>query len=324
LAGGSGNELIFAGDQYEVYGIGVTKLATVTSYPINTNGTNTMVFSWKHTLQLNGDNAVSGSNTVTLKLQSSSDLINWNDEWTGAYTVTGVATVPVNKVTQSVTINTNTNVTTWLRYYLSAVPGKLAYWAIDNGATGTIILPIELTKFTGQQENTKTKLEWVTANENNNKFFTIEKSLDGENYTPIGTINGSGNSNTQLNYSTYDEEPAVGVNYYRLKQTDFNGAYKNSNVIPVNYLSKGASFSNLHPNPANENVNFDLYSPVNTKGNVQIMDITGRVISDEPQNISIGNQTIGATLNSLSNGIYYLKISIDEIGYSHISKIIKN
>ena len=190
--------------------------------------------------------------------------------------------------------------------------------------SNNIVLPIELTNFTAKQLNTKTQLEWVTASETNNNYFTVERSLDGINFTSIETVKGANNSTTTLDYGAFDEGPAVGINYYRLKQTDYNGDYKYSAVISVNYLSKGASFRNLHPNPANENVNFDLYSPVSTKGNLQVMDITGRVISDEPQNISVGNQTISAALNSLSNGIYYLKISIDEIGYSHISKIIKN
>ncbi|HXD91557.1 MAG TPA: T9SS type A sorting domain-containing protein, partial [Bacteroidia bacterium] len=189
-------------------------------------------------------------------------------------------------------------------------------------ASNVIVLPIELTSFTAKQLNTKTKLEWATASESNNNYFTIERSLDGTNFISISEIKGANNSTTTLDYSVFDEEPAVGINYYRLKQTDYNGKFKYSKVISVNYLSKGASFSNLHPNPANENINFDLYSPVNTKGNLQVMDITGRVISEESQNISAGNQTIGTTLNALSNGIYYLKISIDEIGYSHISKII--
>ncbi len=191
-------------------------------------------------------------------------------------------------------------------------------------ASENIVLPIELINFTAKQLNTKNQLEWATATESNNKYFTVEKSLDGTNFTSIETVKGADNSNTTLNYSAFDEEPVVGINYYRLKQTDYNGDYKYSHVISVNYTSRGVSFSNLHPNPANENINFNLYSPVNTKGSLQAIDITGRVISDEPQNILVGNQTISTTLNSLSNGIYYLKISIEEIGYSHISKIIKN
>jgi hypothetical protein len=204
-----------------------------------------------------------------------------------------------------------------------------AYFSYEIGdhtcnANSVIVLPIELTSFTAKQLNTKNQLEWTTATESSNNYFTVERSLDGTNFTLIGTVKGADNSTTTLDYNAFDEEPAVGINYYRLKQTDYNGDYKYSAVVSVNYLSKGASFSNLHPNPANENVNFDLYSPVNTKGSLQIMDITGRIISDEPQNILVGNQTISTTLNSVSNGIYYLKISIDEIGYSHISKIIKN
>lgn len=204
-----------------------------------------------------------------------------------------------------------------------------AYFSYEIGdhtcnASNVIVLPIELTSFTAKQLNTKIQLEWVTASESNNDYFTVEKSIDGANFTSIRTVKGANNSTVTRNYSIFDEEPSVGINYYRLKQTDFNGDYKYSSVVSVNYSSKGPLFNNLHPNPANENINFDLYSPANTKGNLQIMDITSRVISDEPQNISVGNQTISTTLNALSNGIYYLKISIDEIGYSHISKIIKN
>ncbi len=324
LAGGSGNELLFYGNQYEIYGTGVTKVATVTSFPINTMGESFITFSWLHSLQINGDNGVSGSNTVTLKLQSSNDLINWTDQWSASYPVTSAATAPLNNTTQSVVINTSVNGTTWIRFYLNAVPGKLAFWAIDNGTTPTIVLPIELTKYTAQQLNTKTKLEWTTASETNNNYFTVERSLDGKNFTAIATVKGGDNINTLLNYSAFDEEPAIGINYYRLKQTDYSGSYKYSNIIPLNFLSEGVVFSNIRPNPATDNISFDFYSPISTKGNIQIIDITGRLVSNESQNISAGNQTINTTLNSLSNGIYYLKVSIDQLGYSHTSKIIKN
>jgi hypothetical protein len=170
LAGGAGSEVILEGDQYSNYGIGVSKTLTLTSPPLNTNGTNTMQFSWLHTLQINGDNGISGSNTITLKLQSSNDLISWHDEWTGSYPVTSSATYGPFKALQSATINTSGNVTTWLRFYFNGIPGKIAFWAIDNGTTGVIVLPIELTKFTAEQLNTKTKLEWTTASESNNKY----------------------------------------------------------------------------------------------------------------------------------------------------------
>lgn len=331
LAGGTGSELILPGNQYDVYGLGSVgvRVATITSVPINTAGTASMVFSWKHGMQTNGDNGINGSNTITLKMQTSNDLITWTDQWSAAYTVGATATTQIPTGTnQSVTINTSVNFVTYIRFYASGVLGKMSYWAIDNGASGTIILPVELEHFSAKlfKEGAKNhaKIEWTTASETNNNNFVVEKSTDGKNFTQIKTVKGAGSSQTKREYQVVDEDLYVGINYYRLKQIDLNGNFKYSEVSSLNYDSKDPSFSNLVPNPASNEVNFNLYSPSKSIAKIQLLDISGRVVTERQVELDEGNQVLNTQLNDMAPGIYYLKVSIDELGYNYISKLIKN
>jgi hypothetical protein len=332
LAGGAGNELILPGSQYDIYGLGSVgnRTATITSMPINTSGVATMTFSWKHSMQTNGDNGINGSNTIILKLQSSGDLITWNDEWSGSYTVGASATTQIPVTTMSKTINIGANVITYLRFYANGVLGKMSWWAIDAGNAGVVVLPIELENFSaklfkdGDNNNAKTKVEWTTASETHNDYFTIERSTDGKEYAAIKTVKGAGNSQTKKSYSIVDENPFVGVNYYRLKQTDLNGVYKYFDARTVLYETKALWFGNLIPNPATSEVSFNLYSPLKSIAKVQLIDISGRVIFDKFEEISEGNQVINTQISEIANGIYYLKVSVDEMGYSHTVKLVKN
>ena len=94
-------------------------------------------------------------------------------------------------------------------------------------------LPVEIINFNATSDNDHIDLTWSTASENNNDYFTIEKSNDGINFESLANIDGAGNSNTLINYSYIDKNPFEGLNYYRLKQTDFNGNFIYSNVVAL-------------------------------------------------------------------------------------------
>lgn len=95
-------------------------------------------------------------------------------------------------------------------------------------------LPIELEWFTGHNEGNINKLSWVTATEINNDYFTIERSRDTKNWVTLGNVSGAGNSNTPIMYEFDDDDYEDGVNYYRLTQTDFNGAFESFKIITIN------------------------------------------------------------------------------------------
>ncbi|MBA3972221.1 MAG: hypothetical protein H0X46_08780, partial [Bacteroidetes bacterium] len=108
-------------------------------------------------------------------------------------------------------------------------------------------LPIELLSFTGYSASNGNQLTWSTATEINNDYFDIERSSNGADFSKIGTLDGNGNSITTIVYNFTDATPLTGINYYRLKQVDYNGSFSYSNMISIN----GTFFENpiqVYPN----------------------------------------------------------------------------
>jgi hypothetical protein len=113
------------------------------------------------------------------------------------------------------------------------------------------VLPVELMYFKAEKSDTKVKLKWATSSEKNNDYFTIQRSADGKEFKDIGRVKGVGNSSLQTTYSYVDEKPLTGCSYYRLKQTDFNGASELFNIVSVNFNHKENRDATIkvYPNP---------------------------------------------------------------------------
>jgi hypothetical protein len=114
--------------------------------------------------------------------------------------------------------------------------------AIPNGTMfrmtpPPIALPIELLYFNVDKREGYNHLTWSTSSEHNNDYFNIEKTQDGVIYYNISTINGSGSSNNQSYYEYDDYDVNGDINYYRLKQTDFDGVFKYHDIISVDNSS---------------------------------------------------------------------------------------
>ncbi len=96
-----------------------------------------------------------------------------------------------------------------------------------------IPLPVELADFRGQNEGSKNVLYWKTYSEENNDYFQLERSVDGKNWEVLSYVNGAGNSQSTLNYSSEDRSFKNSLNYYRLTQVDMNGESKTFNVVTI-------------------------------------------------------------------------------------------
>jgi len=103
-------------------------------------------------------------------------------------------------------------------------------YAMDNTLER---LPIVLISFDARVENDRVVLNWVTASEENNSFFTIERSLNGLDFEEVLLRDGAGNSQGLLEYQATDMNPPAGRVFYRLKQTDFNGTFEYSQLAAV-------------------------------------------------------------------------------------------
>lgn len=94
-------------------------------------------------------------------------------------------------------------------------------------------LPIVLISFEARAVDGKVELKWTTGREQNNSFFTVERSTNGIDFEPVLFVSGAGDSNTLISYTATDVDPKERLMYYRLKQTDFNGTFSYSELVSV-------------------------------------------------------------------------------------------
>jgi hypothetical protein len=177
-------------------------------------------------------------------------------------------------------------------------------------------LPVSLLSFDAVAEGDFVNLTWTTVSETNNDFFTIERSNDAQNFTSFKKVRGAGNSNQTLHYRAVDSLPFAGVSYYRLKQTDFNGASKYSDIktVTVNKISS----INIFPNPANDNLFIEGINIQNPNTSfVVIRNVLGEIVYQS----SIINPASPILISQLSSGIYF--IEIDNSGETFRMKFIK-
>jgi hypothetical protein len=113
----------------------------------------------------------------------------------------------------------------------------------------TIVLPITWLSIDAYLKNNTSVIRWSTAQEVNSYKFEIEYSADGVSFNKIGVQDAAGFSSTITNYSFTHNNPALGVNYYRIKQFDQNGQFSYSSVVKINNKGGGAHII-LSPNPA--------------------------------------------------------------------------
>jgi|GEM_PF-2456863 len=134
--------------------------------------------------------------------------------------------------------------------------GLTTFSLFGGVVSAAVALPIELVSFTGKKDGNNNELKWTTATELNNDYFTIEKTLDGTNFEIVGIENGAGNSNQYLDYSLIDYDVREVINYYRLKQTDFDGKYDFSELISIDNRTNNkeiAFITNILGQEVNEN-----------------------------------------------------------------------
>jgi hypothetical protein len=214
-------------------------------------------------------------------------------------------------------------------YYLlvDGANGDRAYF--DLSLTGTIatgngVLPIRLLSFTGKNSGGINTLKWSTASEENNDYFTLERSFNGEIFEPIAQIDGAGNSAQINNYSHVDPKTSVGVTYYRLKQTDFNQKSTYSDIIALySKTGKVLEFTGLRPNPAAQIFYMDVVAYENTTLTLEIRDVSGKLVRQHNASVNQGESSIESTLDGLENGLYFVRVYDEKSGESFTKKVVK-
>jgi len=171
-----------------------------------------------------------------------------------------------------------------------------------EGAGGP--LPITLVYFKATRHGENNIITWATASEDDNNFFTIERGLDGKTFETIATINGAGNSSRIIDYSYTDASAPTATNYYRLKQTDFDGKSSYSPIVfthcePIQSLK-------IYPVPVSDRINIDLNSPMNFDGLLQIINESGQSVLEKVILLESGPNHFEIETMELPAGLYLM------------------
>jgi len=185
-------------------------------------------------------------------------------------------------------------------------------------------LPVELTAFDATCVDRSTLLSWITASETNNNYFTLERSCD-ENffqYQTIATISAAGNSSGFKQYS-YTDHGAPGDCYYRLSQTDYNGATIHFTPISINCKENSDfNFVGALPNPADNELNVIFTDEQIENIYLIITDMLGQPVFTKNIVSEPGLNKVTLDLTNNSAGMYMVKLYNDK--KSFIKKIVKN
>ncbi|HSN09988.1 MAG TPA: T9SS type A sorting domain-containing protein, partial [Hanamia sp.] len=171
------------------------------------------------------------------------------------------------------------------------------------------VAPVTLTTFTARHKGSGVAIDWSTSQELNNSYFQVERSADGNtNWSVIASVVGAGNSQVVNNYNSYDASPLSGVNYYRLKQVDYDGKSTYSNTVAVKMDLQKTAISVL-ANPFYNTLSVNFVSLTSQTVTARLVDITGKQVAVEKWSVFNGTTKKDFTnVSGLQRGMYILSI----------------
>lgn len=207
--------------------------------------------------------------------------------------------------------------------YYNVNNGGVPLIALSGTGTTSTVLPVELIWFNALMIEGGIQLKWQTASEINNEKFEVEESQDGREFQKIGEVEGKGTTLEQQDYSFEVKNPRNGISYYRLKQIDFDGQFEYSKVISVNFKGENGEVGQFYPNPSKSGiVNLEYISKTDEEITISVFDVTGKLIVNQIQQISNGDNNLSFDFSELNTGIYIFKIG-DERNPTHRKLIIE-
>lgn len=207
--------------------------------------------------------------------------------------LTSIATTPsVISPTVAETFGTNNG------YVLQGTINSFSSFYFSNDA---IALPVQFITFNGKLTTDKNiDLNWDAVVDAKHKRFVVEKSLDRARFSPIGMVHGA------EPFRWLDIAPAIGNNYYRIKQEDIDGGITYSKIINVVY--NPGFIITMYPNPVKDQLNVRIDLSKAEYFNLVITDLTGRVVSNTAATLGSQLQDVKINTSSLSSQVYILKV----------------
>jgi len=217
----------------------------------------------------------------------------------------GGSTVTSNVADKEQMINTNPDFAEWV----AAEPGN----PLES------VQPIVLLEFlVSELSHEYIELSWTTSSEKNNSHFIILNSQNAREWKEVGKVEGTANSTTEIEYKFRDTSADAGINYYSLKQVDFDGSEESFHIIVAN-KPYNTQF-NVYPNPTTEAISINLGTELLEENiTLNLFDLKGKLVKSE----QVHTSTILWNISDLKKSTYLLKVQGGSSSFP-VQKIIKN
>lgn len=187
-----------------------------------------------------------------------------------------------------------------------------AGYSLSFGGTaslGCVLAPVEMLLFEAAYDvvSRGVELQWVTASETDNAYFVVERSLEGHVFEELGRVQGAGTTMDQHSYSFWDRHPFSGeINYYRLRQVDFDGDIEYSEIRAVAIDDREAMF-HVFPNPARDEITVSYVTArTGSLCSLSVYDSMARRIAGFDFMPERGTNYLPLTVNDLPRGVYFV------------------
>ncbi len=249
---------------------------------------------------------------------------NATSAWTVARSINGAAWA-IPAITGAYACNTSP-VTSVLRNGVSSfwVPGGTFDFGTAQGTPNP--LPVELINLKAEPRTTSIAVKWKTASEKNNAGFEVQRSESNLEFNRIGWVQGLGTTNTQHDYVFDDKNVTRGITYYyRLRQIDFNGKEKITDIVSAHLDVTTEVTLEAYPNPYRGATNIVYTLPSHGKVSIQFADLMGKII----KKIDLGFQDTGkhnirfsASEEGFKSGVYNVTLLFNGKPYRmHITEL---
>lgn len=172
-------------------------------------------------------------------------------------------------------------------------------------------LPTTLFHFYAHTNSDKSiGLVWETAQEKNVSHFEIQRSGSQSGFVALGQQKANGNTSSLSTYTFQDVNPLNGVNYYRLKMVDEDGAFVYSNIIQQYNDRQTNGIKSVYPNPVRESLSVEMNVDQRTQTQIRIYNTLGQLLIDEPLHLQRGYNLHNLSVESLEAGTYLLQIEL--------------
>jgi len=190
------------------------------------------------------------------------------------------------------------------------------------------VIPVELSSFSVTADRGVPVIKWNTASETNNSGFTVERSRDGnQSWETAGFMNGAGTTTEPHSYIFKDNLAKGALLSYRLKQTDFNGAFRYYGPVQVNLENTPEKYltASNYPNPFNPVTTISYTLPSAGTLAIMIFNAAGALVHQDfvSSSGSVSGQTVWNAENN-STGIYYIHLNFSGSDEVRLSKTIKS